>query len=118
VSEQSNNILYILLLAELYYADCFAVGDKVWSRSCSVRRKSSSRPMLAIGDNMATATTSGERGKKKRYSTCDGDSSRRSGSSSSSEKKQSASGDNDDSDSDQQRNSCVQGTLLYMSISA
>ena len=88
---------------------CFAVGDKCWSRSCSVRRKSSSRPMLAIGDNVAT-TAGNEHGRKKRYSTGDGDSSRRSGSSSSGgEKKQIAIADDDETDGDQQQKTSVQG---------
>ena len=104
-------ISYIVLIAQLHNTDCFTAGDKIWSRSCSVRRRSSSRPMLVIGDNTATAAGC-ERGKKKRYSAGDGDSTRRSASSSSSggEKKHSASGDNDDTDSDHQQNISVQGT--------
>jgi len=68
--------------------------------------------MLAIGDNIATAGS--ERGKKKRYSAGDGDSSRRTGScSSAGEKKRSASGDSDETDSDEQQNTFIQGPWIH-----
>ena len=70
--------------------------------------------MLAIGDNAAT-TVPGERGRKKRCSTGDGDSGRRSGSSSSGgEKKQTSSTDDDETGSNQQ-NTFLRGPLALVS---
>jgi len=97
-------------------------GDKSWSRSCSVRHTSSSRPILAVGDNIASTPPSERARRKSRRSASDGSESvrqRRSASSGSNsgvgDKKQIATGDDDDDDdddemaADQQRKASLQG---------
>ena len=101
-------------------------GDRSWSRSCSVRHRSNSRPMLAIGDSAAStaASAAAALGRKKSRSSSDAGSSRRSrsGSSGQDAKKLSASADDDDDDSGygnyRQLNTFLQGPrILFVHLS-